>query len=323
MLPYTIYSPNSGITLCSWLSNNWNECKKKLNNHGALLFREFNIEDVIAFREAVLSATPEILDYEEPSTPRTKVNDRVFTSTEYPADQRIPLHNEMSYRRTWPKYLWLWSQKAADSGGQTTLADYRRVLQRLSNKTREEFKSKGVLYERRYNTGFDLTWQQVFQTEERRIVEEKLRSESVDFEWLDEEQLITRQVVQGVMTHPYTGEESWFNQANLFHPSSLPEEVQLALEAALGVGIFPRMAKYGDGTLISESTLIEIRAAIDAETVYPDWKNGDVAVVDNLAVAHGREPFSGARKVYVIMASPMHCNFSLPNEDMRCKHGTL
>ncbi|EQC00391.1 TauD/TfdA family dioxygenase [Photorhabdus temperata] len=315
-LPYEVICSKSGRTsLKDYLEKHGNEYTALLDLHGAIIFRGFQLDSVDDFRHSVQAVTPDIIDYTEPSTPRTQIASKIFTSTEYPADQRIPLHNEMSYRRTWPQYLWFWVQTAAKTGGQTTLADYRKVLNRLPVEIINKFENKGVAYERRYNTGFDLTWQHVFQTDDRDIVENRLLEEGIEFDWIDENILYTKQVVQGVLTHPRTRIKSWFNQANLFHPSSLKAEIRAALEAALGKENIPRMAKYGDGSPIEEQTLKEIRVALDEETVYPNWQSGDVAIVDNLAIAHGREPFIGYRKVYVMMANPMHSTFNKLNQE--------
>jgi len=48
----------------------------------------------------------------------------------------------------------------------------------------------------------------------------------------------------------------------------------------------------------------EIRKAYDSETVKFDWQRGDLLLVDNMLVAHGREPFTGDRRVLVAMAEP-------------------
>ncbi|SMD26929.1 Taurine dioxygenase, alpha-ketoglutarate-dependent [Kibdelosporangium aridum] len=300
-LPHVIDAPDRR-PLDEWLTGAWPELLSHLDRTGAVLLRGFGVPDVDAFRRAVTSATPDLLDYEEPSTPRTELSGRVFTSTEYPADQQIPLHNEMSYRRSWPQYLWFWCGVAAETGGATTLADYRRVLDRLSDPVREAFASRNVMYERNYNTGFDLTWQHVFRTEDRAELADRLREQGIEFEWLDDDRLRTREVVEGVLTHPRTGVASWFNQANLFHPSALPPDVRAALHDALGEDGMPRNARFGDGTPIPDDMLDEIRAAIDAETVRPPWCAGDVLVVDNQSIAHGRESFTGPRQVCVAMS---------------------
>jgi hypothetical protein len=54
---------------------------------------------------------------------------------------------------------------------------------------------------------------------------ELLPQAGIEFEWEEGDRLKTRQVCQAVATHPKTGEQVWFNQAHLFHVSSLEPEV--------------------------------------------------------------------------------------------------
>ena len=56
----------------------------------------------VCIQRFMLAASGTLLPYTYRSSPRTQVKGNVFTSTEYPADQRIPFHTEMSYTKTWP-----------------------------------------------------------------------------------------------------------------------------------------------------------------------------------------------------------------------------
>src|SRR6267142_716839 len=94
---------------------------------------------------------------------------------------------------------------------------------------RELFARKGVMYVRNYGSGFDLSWEEVFQTTSKLEVESYCKSVEIDFEWLEEDQLRTRQTCQAIARHPRTGEMVWFNQAHLFHLSRLKPEIREAL----------------------------------------------------------------------------------------------
>src|SRR5579863_9990725 len=193
----------------------------RLRQHGAVLLRGFAVGGVAGFETALRRLFGELLDYSYRSTPRSLVASRIYTSTEYPADRAIPLHNEMSYTRSWPRKIGFFCMLPAEQGGATPIADSRGVLRRLSPQVRERFRAQGVLYVRNYGKHLDLPWQDVFQTGDPAEVERLCRHLGLDFTWGEDGRLRTRQVCQAVALHPDTGEEVWFNQAHLFHVSSL------------------------------------------------------------------------------------------------------
>ena len=68
-----------------------------LRSCGGCVFRGFALDGVDAFRAFAADFGHPLLSYEFGSTPRSRVASGVYTSTEYPAHQHIPLHNEQSY----------------------------------------------------------------------------------------------------------------------------------------------------------------------------------------------------------------------------------
>jgi hypothetical protein len=50
--------------------------------------------------------------------------------------------------------------------------------------------------------------------------------------------------------------------------------------------------------------LDELRAIYRQETIMFPWRKGDLLMVDNMLVAHGRAPYSGTRRIVVGMAEP-------------------
>jgi hypothetical protein len=176
------------------------------------------------------------------------------------------------------------------------------VYQAIAADIREEFARKGVMYVRNYGEGLDLTWQDVFQTKEKTAVEHFCEQHDIAFTWNGGDRLTTRQTCQAVSTHPVTGDNVWFNQAHLFHVSSLAPEVRESLLSTCSEEQLPRNAFYGDGSRIDDAVLDEIRVCYRRETIEFDWQNGDVLIVDNMLTAHGRNPYSGFRKIVVAMA---------------------
>ncbi len=267
---------------------------------GGVLLRGFQVPSVDAFQQFAAAFGHPLLSYEFASTPRSAVSSGIYTSTEYPAHQHIPLHNEQAYTREWPMKIWFHCVTASPEGGETPIADSRAIYRRMPVEIRERFEP-GILYVRNYGD-FDVPWQQVFNTDDRAEVEAFCRRAGIRWEWKPDGDLRTKQLCQSMETHPVTGERVWFNQGHLFHVSNLQPEVRESLEELLDPEDMPRNVYFADGSPIDDAIFDEIRGVLDAETVIFPWQAGDVLMLDNMLVAHARTPFKGPRKVVVAMA---------------------
>ena len=290
------------LDLVSWVAANCEDIKQQLLKHGAVLFRGFDIRSPQQFGMLARAISPELLEYNERAAQRTEVGSRVYTSTEYPPDQPIPLHHEMSYSHNWPTKIWFFCDQPAEHGGRTPIAYDREVFKLIDPRIKERFIEKKVMYVRNYGEGVDLPWQEVFQTEHRAEVEDYCRRSRMEFKWRSNDRLQTRQVRQAIVTHPVTGDTVWFNHAHLFHVSNVDPLVRRSLLAEFKDDELPRNAFYGDGTPIETSVLDEIREVYNKASVAFDWQRGDVLMLDNFLASHGREPYSGPRRILVAMA---------------------
>ena len=269
---------------------------------GALLVRGFDVRSPDDFREFVRDFSgQQFFNYAGGASPRFALRKNLYNSTEYPPELTLELHNELSYSEKYPRRLYFFCETAPAAGGATTLGDSRRILRRIETAVARLFEEKQVLYERRLTSekGAGYSWQEAFETDERRAVEDFCRATSIDFEWLPGDCLKLSQTRPATLAHPETGERVWFNQAHGFHPSALGEETLAALRAA---GEKPRLnSSFGDGSPICPALLEHIRGVLRAETVEHRWQAGDILMIDNLLTAHGRMPFSGARKIVLAM----------------------
>ncbi|MBE9018886.1 TauD/TfdA family dioxygenase [Chroococcidiopsidales cyanobacterium LEGE 13417] len=303
-LPLLIQPTNERLDLCAWAKHNREAISTYLLKHGGILFRNFQLNGAADFEQFIQVTSGELLPYTYRSTPRSHVSGNIYTSTEYPASQSIPLHNEMSYSRHWCMKIYFYCFENAQQGGETPIADSRRVFARIDPRIREKFQQKQVMYVRNYRKEFDLSWENVFQTSNKSEVENYCHAAGIEVEWLDKDRLRTKQVCQAIATHPKTGEIVWFNQAHLFHVSNLNPSVRVGLLAGFKKEELPRNAYYGDGSPIEDSVLEEIREIYQQEAIIFPWQTGDVLLLDNMLSCHGRMPFVGSRKVLVGMSEP-------------------
>jgi alpha-ketoglutarate-dependent taurine dioxygenase len=290
--------------LSAWIQENRAEVEAKLLDHGAILFRGFGINAPGGFRRFVSSVASGLMDYVDGNSPRTRLTSGVYTSTEYPQEYFISLHNELSYSHRWPGRLFFGCIVAPQADGETVIADSRAILQGLPGEIVEEFTRRKVKYIRNLHGGggFGPSWQDTFETTDRAAVEDYFRSTGMAFEWRGNGGLRVSQVRPAVARHPKTGEPVWFNQADQFHPSTHPPAVyQSLLSLYHDEEDMPQNVRFGDDSPIDVGMLDEIRRTTRDLTVYFPWREGDVLMVDNMLVCHGRAPFSGPRKILVSM----------------------
>ena len=309
-LPLLVEPEESSAAACSvaslveGISMNRERVDSWLHQYGAVLFRGFAIDTVEDFDAAVRAVQPQLLDYIEGDSPRTKISGKIYTSTEYPETYQISLHNELSYAHRWPSKIFFYCAVPPTQGGETPIVDCRRVLLSLDPQLRERFSEKKVRYVSNLHGGDRMgkSWQDTFETTDRSKVEEYLSAGAIDFNWDAQNGLHTSQVREAVVTHPVTGEQVWFNQVEQWHPSMLDQKNRRAM-AALGLKEedLPHYASFGDGSPLDEGELSQIRRVMREQAVYFPWQKSDLLVLDNVLVAHGRNSFKGPRKILVAM----------------------
>jgi hypothetical protein len=146
----------------------------------------------------------------------------------------------------------------------------------------------------------------VFQTNDRAVVEDYCRAAGIRTIWRNEKHLSLVQVRAPVYRHPATGEPVWFNHAAFFHISTLSPDVRSVLLRQSTEESLPANSFYGDGSPIETDVLETLRSVYLKEKVIFPWKRDDVLMLDNMLAAHGREPYSGKRRVLAAMAQPIY-----------------
>lgn len=200
----------------------------------------------------------------------------------------------------------------------------KNVLARLPQAMVKELEEKGILYHQycpsgRNNKRFK-TWQDMFATDDPKVAEQKCAAQNVTLEWRKDGSAKLTNPGVVVRLHPVTGERIWFNQIHVFHPSmsaefryigrpwmaSLVRQYEFLLEhCGAWIPPYPYGITFGDGSPIPRSFVLAIRQAIWDETVIFRWQKGDLLLVDNLRMGHGRLPFKGERKILAALISQL------------------
>ena len=303
-LPLVCRPAMPGVGLVDWAQANRAQVDAKLLEHGAILFRGFGVASLDEFNRCVDAISGGALEYLFRASPRTQITKQfnIYSSTDYPAPERIFPHNEHSYSPVFPLHLYFYCETPSATGGETPLGDTRRLLARIDPTVRGAFTRRGIMYVRNYGDGMGLPWQTAFQSDRPDEVEAYCRKIGIEAEWKPDGRLRTRQVGPALIRHPRTGEPVWFNHATFFNALTLPESLRDALLAEFGPEDLPQNTFYGDGQPIEPEVIAHLQDAYRAVMVEFPWREGDVVLLDNVLAVHARNAFTGARKVMTAMA---------------------
>jgi alpha-ketoglutarate-dependent taurine dioxygenase len=298
--PLLMEPVDASLDIIEWIKANRPLVEQKLGEHAGILFRGFSlggIQDFEAFAEAVQPG----LYGQYGDLPKKEGGKNTYRSTPYPEKKMILFHNESSHQDRWPRKQMFYCEQPSPIGGATPVVDCRQMLKQLPEALREELEHKGLLYVRTFAGKLDVPWQHFFKTEDRSVVEERCRSNGIEWQWLPNDELQTRTWCPAIITHPVTGERSFFNQVQLHHTYWLEPDVREDMLALFGAERMPRHVYFGDGSPIPDEAMQLIGDLYEACAVRFDWQKGDVILLDNMLVAHARDPFEGPRKIVVAM----------------------
>ncbi len=302
-LPVIIECPDPGASILSFIADQREDIRRQLAGHGAVLLRGFDVADAGVFNKVVEGLSGPALVYNERSSPRSTIQGQIYTSTDYPPDEEIFLHNENSYQASWPLTLYFYCITPPGTLGATTLADIRLIYESIDEAVRKEFIRRRWMVVRNFHDNFGTRWQYVFNTDDRAQVAGHCRRNGIEVEWR-QAGLRTRAVRDAVHRHPVTGQEVWFNHATFFHVTTIAKDVREGLLEIFDEDDLPVNTYFGDGGRIPDDVMAHLRDCYRSAVRRFDYEQSDILVVDNMGSAHGREPFTGPRKIAVAMAEP-------------------
>lgn len=190
----------------------------------------------------------------------------------------LGLHCENAVAPAPPEYVWFYAQRAARTGSQTTVCDGVRVWEQLSAETRSLFGARRIKFSRTFLSAAWKRWvaaehphvKNENEVTEAHLIELTSRLEGQKVQPLGDGRVYTEFCVPAIVK-TMTGQWAFAN--SLLGPSYNYEPPRITTD---------------DDQPIPESVWANVRKTTDALTEDIDWRDGDVVLIDNLRVMHGR-----------------------------------
>lgn len=273
------------------------ELQGLLQTHGAILFRGLPIVSDLDFDKFITAFDLPNFTYSESLSNAVRRNrtDKVFTANEAPADVSIYLHHEMAQTPVFPSKLFFFCELAAQSGGATPLCRSDILLQRLTQRDPDFValcEAKGVRYTNTMpfsddaGSGQGRSWRSTLSAETVAEAEARLSELNYQWQWLGDQSLTVTSPVLPAVKEIAGGKRVFFNQ--LIAAFRGWKDRHNAANKTIS---------FGDGTEISANSMAIAIELADSLSFDVPWQAGDVALVDNYLVMHGRRPFQGERRV--------------------------
>ena len=298
-----------------WAAEQRDALRAAVAEHGSLLVRGLGLRDP-AETEAVFRGLGTLMTEREAFAERRVYAQGVYSASKWPSNQPMCAHHELSYGVEFPSLMLFACLEAATSGGATPVADAAAVLDAVPAGLVERFERVGWLLVRNYNEDFGASIAEAFGTDDRGAVESYCRANAIQLEWRPDGGLCTWQRRSALVRHPLTGRRSWFNQVAFLSEWTMNPEVREYILDEYGEDGLPFNTRFGDGDPIGADVVELINAAYEARTVREPWEPGDLMLVDNIRMAHGRDAFEGPRRVIVGMADPVRLADCAPTIDV-------
>jgi alpha-ketoglutarate-dependent taurine dioxygenase len=301
--------------------------RDEMLKRGGFLLRGFDVNDPASFA-AIIGALGYQPETKNPfdTSPRSRVAESVYTSTDTPDAYPILAHNENSFLNERPRMISFFCLVEPIRHGETPLFDSRAAAITLDPNVRAKVQDKKVCYRRRFpkkRPGWapviNRTWDEAFGTRDRDEIEAMVTAQGMICRWHPNGRILhTENVVDPLPRHPDTGERCLNLQA--FHRTSILQDLdevrprqnrvhnaslKMGLSLLYALDVMPVQILYGDGTPIPPDEMAEIRRATWSHSVLFRWKKGDILVLDNILTGHGRMNVEGPRKILTSFADPV------------------
>lgn len=288
-----------------WLRETAAVLREQMLLRGAVLVRGLPVHGpagLAGVREA-LGITPHIPS--EAFNGRRDHGNGILAPISWPADRPICPFQESSFSRTFPSVVLTACITPPDGGGRAHLGDARRTVERLPPQVADRVRRDGWTMTRTFHDGFGISWRDAFSVPDRAALDGVLDAAGIESRWLPGGSLHTVRRLPGVVAHPATGEECWFNQLSFLNAGSLDPVEREVMVKSFGEYL-PMNTYHGDGSPPSQEDLSAIYDAYDSVKTGFQWRRGDLLITDNIIMAQGRSAYEGSPEFVVALGGEQH-----------------
>lgn len=300
-----ILADDGGGQPARWIASRRQALHDAIEVQGAALVRGLGVRDLSTATDAISAFNYPLMVEREAFAPRVQYPP-VYSASQWPANGQMCMHHELSYALECPGRMIFCCLNAADEGGATPIADAAAVLAALPSDVVARFERDGWQLLRNYSDAMGQSWEGAFGTADRSAVERYCRDNGIDMVW-DGPRLRTRRKRPAVFRHPRSGQRLWFNQIAFLSEWTLDPDVReyLVSDPDIGPEWLPFRTLDGDGRVVEQEVVDAINDVYAMHAVSEPWKSGDILVLDNIRMAHARDPYRGRREMIVGFANPV------------------
>ena len=282
---------------CAWATGAVAELSRQAGEHGVVLVRGLPLANPEDFDAVVCALGFPTFSYADSLSNAYRINHtpRVFSANEAPADVTIFLHHEMAQTPFHPTKLIFFCQIAAEDGGATPVCRSDVLWERLRAQQgafAADCEAKGLRYTNVMPgvadtaSGMGRSWQSTFSVDNREAAEARLAKLGYTWQWQANGDLSVTTPLLPAVRQFGNGRTSFFNQLIAAFKGWKDTRNDPA-----------RAIRFGDGSPLNPADVAAASAIADELTFDIPWRNGDIALMDNYVVMHGRRTFKGTRKV--------------------------
>ncbi|MEH2334028.1 TauD/TfdA family dioxygenase [Nostoc sp.] len=251
--------------------------------NGILLFRGFDVDTGI-FKEFTNLLSIDFINYAGGAFSRRVINGDETLLSVNDFKSEIKLHGEMYYQQNIPLMLWFFCANPPLEDGETTVCDGRHFFNEISSSTKELFRKNKLKFTVRISKE---DWQKKYQTNNLNTLEEMCQKNNTHLTVNDDQSILLEYIFSAIIP-------SRCGKYQVFINSLLPTK-QLS----------PKILKFEDDSEIPEEVVSELNEIAEKITTEISWQKGDILMIDNTRILHGRRAFADdQRDIYIRLCSP-------------------